>query len=376
MQLDNRVAIVSCTGYSSSIIYENVKTLWENLGTPDLQGKRILVKPNLVVDAYPNKAITTHPRLVHAVCKYILDNGGYPIVGDSPGLQKPGFRPKKSGITAVCEELGIPWVDFMKSPSVIINPEAKIQDRFTIAAEALTVDYIVNLPKLKTHQLMYMTGAVKNMFGLIPGLNKSPFHLKYPKREAFADMILDLYTAIPTEIHIMDAVIAMEGPGPSNGFPKRVGALLASKNGYALDLAALSLMHENPTQVPITAQSYRRGLLSTMDYTDLEYPLERPESLMPSDYIRIPHNSKNGFLSVIGSHIRRWFTSKPELPPAPQIDHISCRLCKACVEICPAQALSLSQDPETGQTRISVDENPCIRCYCCHEVCPANAIRI
>ncbi len=358
------------------MVYRQTKKVWESLGIPDLTGKQVLVKPNILVDALPEKAVTTHPYLVEAVCRIISERGGSPMVGDSPGLQKTGFSPTRCGIAQVCERLDIPWVDFTaKTTTTVKNPAAVCQQRFTVASAAVEADYIVNLPKMKTHQLMYTTGAVKNLFGLIPGISKSSFHLRYPNRDKFADMLLDLCETIPTEIHIMDAVIAMEGPGPGNGSPKSIGAIIAAKDPLALDLCVSYLMHESPPRIPILAHGYQRGLLSTLDHTKLEYIIDKPELYRPESFRRI---ERSGIIPSLFTKVRSFL--KPSSPgndsPFPKISSEKCILCKACIEICPADALSLQMVPDTQEQRVIVDRASCIRCYCCHEVCPVHAVTI
>ncbi len=374
MNEDLRVAIAGCDTYDLTAVTRETRTVWEALGMPDLKGATVLVKPNILTDAAAQKAVTTHPVLVEAVCRIIQEQGGSPIVGDSPGLQRSGFSPTACGIADVCTRLGVPWVDFTSETVTIRNPRGQVQRRFTVTSAVESADYIVNLPKMKTHQLMYATGAIKNLFGLIPGLSKSPFHLKYPQKEAFAHMILDLYQSIPTEIHIMDAITAMEGPGPSGGFPKRIGMIAASKNAIALDLSISYLMHEQPAALPILSCAYERGMISTLDHNDLIYPLARPQEFRPEHFSRIERDEtpKHGFVSVIGSHVKTLFSGSRA--PAPRIVSERCILCRACVEICPADALSVEPNPESGRDQIVVNTRDCIRCYCCHEVCPVRAI--
>lgn len=369
---DIPVAITRCRSYDREAVISAVRSAWESIGIPELTGKRILVKPNILTDALPQKAVTTDPRFVEAVCTIILELGGKPMIGDSPGLHRKGFRPTDCGIMQICESLDIPWVDFTAETRELVNEHAVVQRSFTAASAALEADLIINLPKMKTHQLMYATGAVKNLFGLIPGLGKSPFHLRYPKRDDFADMLLDLHGVLPPVISIMDAVIAMEGPGPSSGTPKPVGAVLVSEDALALDLCMAYLMHEHPKDIPVLKQAHKRELLSSLDHEQLRFPLLRPEEVRPEHFEKIARAAQTGMVHVIAQHVRSVFT--PAAAPAPIIDDEKCILCGNCAEICPAHALRI-RGQEGAQT-MSLDTDLCIRCYCCHEICPVQAMTV
>ena len=363
MKTERTVAIRPCSTYDPAAVREAVEESWEVIGIPDLQDKLVLVKPNILSDKGPQKAVTTHPAVVEAVCSIILERGGKPVVGDSPAIQTPGFAPRQSGIREVCDRLSVPWVDFTKKTVTVYHGS----ESFTVASIATEADYIVNLPKMKTHQFMFYTGAVKNLFGLIPSLSKSPYHLRYRGKRKFARMILDLYQAVPVNIHIMDAIVAMEGPGPGNGTPKKVGAILASTDGLALDTAAVTIMGERPHDIPILAEALRRRVVHSINADDLTYPLSRPEDVAPKSYVRIKRSSPTHVPSLAVRILRSWFGKKQDPPPVIMND--ACILCRKCEKICPADAIS-------GSSSLTIDHGVCIRCYCCHEVCPADAIEI
>ncbi len=363
MDSEQYIAIQPCSSYEKSTVLKAVLTVWDTIGIPDLKGKKVLIKPNILSDKPAGKAVTTHPAVVEAVCKIILDRGGHPCIGDSPAIQGAGFLPKNCGIQEICERLEIPWVDFTEQTTTASHKSAT----FTVTKIIDEVDYIVNLPKMKTHQFMYFTGAVKNLFGLLPSLSKSPYHLRYSSKRAFARMILDLYQAIPVEIHIMDAVIAMEGPGPGNGTPKRVGAIIASKDGIALDTAVVTLMGEIPKEIPILKAAFESQMITSLDPKTFHYPLATPDEIRPDSYKTIKRSRDTSIFSVLTTQIRTWFT--PKSTEVPVIEDLRCIRCSKCVQICPADAMSLTDS-------VVIDYSKCIRCYCCHEVCPVDAITI
>jgi NAD-dependent dihydropyrimidine dehydrogenase PreA subunit len=223
---------------------------------------------------------------------------------------------------------------------------------------------------------MYMTGAVKNLFGLVPGLGKSPYHLKYSGRDQFADMLIDLNSILSPVIHIMDAVISMEGEGPSNGNPKKTGILLAAKNPYSMDLAALRIMGEDSEQIPVMRRAHSRGFLPSFDSRTLTYPLEAAENVAAEDFKLIPKRGKNGFLAIAASYFMRIFPSGKHPEPAPYIEQSRCIACLACFEICPADAVKKKNSAQGKNTLLEIESRSCIRCYCCHEVCPVHAVKV
>ncbi|MGM0431325.1 MAG: DUF362 domain-containing protein [Spirochaetota bacterium] len=371
------VAAAACSAYRDKEIDLALEQLFSFLPLPNFHGARVLIKPNILTDTHPKKAVTTHPTLVSAVCHAIMDLGGKPVIGDSPSIQRQDFIPKHSQIEAVCSQLDIPWIDFTQDTIELPVPgDARVQKQFTIARAAAECDHIVNLPKLKTHQLMYTTGAVKNLFGLVPGLSKSPYHVKYAQRKRFADMLLDLSLLVRPTLNIMDAVISMEGAGPSGGDPIKTGLLLGSADPYVLDLAQAAVMGEVPAEVPVLQRAHQRNLLRTLEAGDLTCQPERPESFCPPHFKLVPKQGRYGFLRLVASHITRLFPSGPHPEAAPVIDQERCISCMACYEICPADAITDYRSNGETQAKLIIDRTQCIRCYCCHEVCPVQAVQV
>ena len=345
-----------------------------SISIPSFTGKRVLIKPNILKDAPPDRAVTTHPEVVRAMIVLVRELGGDPIVGDSPAIQLPGFSPEQTGIAAVCRETGTPWIDFTKSANTSPGARRSRKDShsaFQLTAALDDVDMIISLPKMKTHQLMHMTGAVKNLFGLIPGLAKSPYHMRHPTRDRFADMLLDLLLLTRPVLSIMDAVIAMEGPGPNAGIPKYVGAIIGSLDALACDITAASIMGYDPADLPLFSRAIHRGIIHSAAIDQIPYPLLHPDTIRPKSYAIIDLESKRSVLSVLAAVVtgRR----RPKRLPGPVFHDTPCISCGQCVRICPVQALTLQQD---SLPKIIISLDTCIRCYCCHEICPADAISI
>jgi uncharacterized protein (DUF362 family)/Pyruvate/2-oxoacid:ferredoxin oxidoreductase delta subunit len=371
--INNKVSIERCGSYNPDELYQALKTAAQAAGIPEVKGKTILLKPNILMDAEPEKAITTHPAFLEAVIRLVQEWGASRILaGDSPSLQGPRFTARVCGIEEVIRKSGIEWVDFTKGKTELKVPKAKVQRSFTISGIYDEVDMIINLPKLKTHQLMYFTGAMKNMFGLIPSLAKSPFHVRYSKREDFASMIVDLNMMEKPVYALMDAVLAMEGPGPSGGTPRKTGLVLASSNFLAMDIAACAVIGYPPQMIPVNREALARQIW-LKDIKEIEYPLLNPGEAQIPDFEKILFKKSGAQIIdfVLPKPLKKLIGAKS---PAPYIDHTICIRCGDCMRICAPKAISVSGSGDSKQ--MEINRQHCIRCYCCHEICPAKAIEV
>ena len=368
------VALTACNTYEKKELAEAIRKVFTLAPLPDIKGKRILLKPNILSDASPEKALTTRPEFVREVILYFQGRGAAKIyVGDSPGLPGAGFKGEKCGIGAVVRETGAIWANFSKEKVMVASQTAKIQKEFKVTSFVNRVDMIISLPKLKTHQLMFFTGAVKNLFGLVPGIAKSTFHVRYPDKNAFGEMILDLYEAIKPAYAIMDGVIGMEGPGPANGTPYPVKVILGSTNPVALDIIASTVIGYDPLSIPINALALKRnfGIRTPGDITTTGESLDD----VKADAFRLIPNKKHTYFifNVFkNSKFMQQYTLKHK--PKPYFIEERCIKCGKCIEICASNA-NWFKKGQNGKF-VAVDYNKCIRCYCCHEVCPADAIEI
>lgn len=364
------ISLTKCATYDPESVYKAVEKACLTAGFPTVTGKKVLLKPNILADVPPERAVTTHPEVLRAAIKVVQNMGGTAYVGDSPTIQRSSFSGKKCGLKAVCDELGAIWVDFTDNPVKIKNASPRKKNSFTMTNAVINCDMIISLPKMKTHQLMYMTGAVKNLFGLIPSLGKSPYHLRYPDRKRFADMLLDIYQTATPVFTIMDAIIAMEGPGPNSGTPKHMGLIMASPDALALDYTASYIMGYKPELIPTVKQAVKRNLSSVQSLDSIEFPIDHPEMFKDESYKRIDQDNEPGLLkTALGFLPHR---SNPMYnEPKPLFNDENCIGCGECAEICPANALTLVKG-----VRVIPDYSKCIRCYCCHEVCQYDAITI
>ncbi|MGP1508110.1 MAG: DUF362 domain-containing protein [Sphaerochaeta sp.] len=366
------VAIDKCINYDINSIYPCLKNICEKAGMPDVSGRKVLLKPNILSDTKPENCITTHPEIIRALIRLLKNHGVSEIyVGDSPGLHTQTFNAKICGIAEVCEQEGALWSNFLDEPvtkridgTFAKLPMARILDE---------VDLVFSVCKFKTHTLMYATGATKNLFGIVPNVNKAVCHAKYPSRGSFAKLIVGIHETIKPAFCIMDAILAMEGAGPANGTPRALNLLIASKSCYAADAAQATIMGYDPNDIPILNEAKRRRLLPG----EITYPILDAKDLAVPDYERIPIKKKKNlikalFIPSLTAGIQRYRQKKE---PAPLFNDKKCIRCLRCVKICPPKALSLKIEQD-GNKHVVCDYNKCIRCYCCHEVCPVNAIHV
>ena len=364
------VAIDRCENYNQDEIFSCLTELCRKANMPDVKGMKVLVKPNILSDAKPENCITTHPEVVRAVIRILKENGASEIyVGDSPGIHNAGFCGKNCGIQDVCIEEGVTWVNFTQDPVA-----KKINGtRFTLPMARILdeVDLVFSVCKFKTHTLMYSTGAVKNLFGVVPHLNKGLCHTKCPSRESFARLIVGIHETIKPAFCIMDAIIGMEGAGPANGKCRPVNLLLASDNCFAMDVAQATIMGYNINDIFILNEARVRRLIPK----DIVYPVLNAEDLIIKDYDRVPIRKRTRFIRslVIPFAATPLQRMRQRREPAPQFNDEKCIRCLRCANICPAKALTLKEE-ENGTKHIVCDYKKCIRCYCCHEMCPVDAI--
>ncbi|MDR1612397.1 MAG: DUF362 domain-containing protein [Planctomycetota bacterium] len=321
-------------------------------------GMRVVIKPNLLFGRAPERALNTHPEIVRAVGKLVREAGaGEIMIGDSPGFGSARGAAKICGILPVAEELGAKFVEF--TPVENIDPKRAFP-RLELARELLAADLVVNLPKMKTHGQMLMTLAVKNMFGAVPGTRKFQWHYRAGRDKiVFARMLNDIALAVRPGLSILDAVLSMDGMGPSAGRPRRTGFIAAADDPWALDAAVMDVLGLERTLLFTLREADERGLRG---WRDAAVVGERPEDLRPGEW-DVPElvgaQMHGTFIEKRLPGVAKWLRARISPPPGP---NSRCIRCGYCVDICPAGAMRM----EAG---VVVDADACIRCYCCHELC-------
>lgn len=363
--LNPKVAIRRCLEYDPEEVLAHVEWLYAQADGPDPSGKRILVKPNILSDEYPIKAITTHPVVVEAVIKYLQSKGAKVFVGDSPTFDNRKFTGEKSGISQVAESCGATWVRF-NDPGIskkVGSASIKITNLVN------KVDLIISVSKLKNHELMFFTGAIKNIFGFVQGFGKIRQHTRYPDRYKLAEFLVDLEEVVKPHFHIMDGIIALEGSGPGNGYPKKVNVLLASVNPLALDIIASRIVGYNPLEIPTNKIALQKGLL-LKNVNDIIIKGPDPDTIVIRDFKRIVTGGEKG---IIFNFFKKRIPFLRRFDKRPVFNNKLCIKCSKCIDICPVKILHFDDKREN---KVLINDSKCIRCYCCHEVCRERAIDI
>ncbi|MBC7844991.1 MAG: DUF362 domain-containing protein, partial [Flavobacterium sp.] len=260
------------------------------------QGMYILVKPNLLRKNKPEDCVTTHPAIVEAVCSYLMDLGCKVIIGDSPAgpLNKKSLEGiyRASGMEDVAKRLGCEIFNDI-SYEEVINEKALMLKKMQVISVVQKVDYVVDVAKMKTHCMMTYSGAVKNLFGVIPGLIKADYHLKLNDERNFANHLVDICEYVAPLFCVIDAIDAMEGDGPSNGEKKHVGLIFASDNAYAIDSVAVRVAGIAPSLVPTITVAKDRKLFDD-DISSIEFPLLKMQDIKLSQF-KLPATVKVNF---------------------------------------------------------------------------------
>ncbi|MCR5033972.1 MAG: DUF362 domain-containing protein [Clostridia bacterium] len=403
----SKVAVVRCDSYERESVSSAVREAVELLGGLDsifgeepafkTHGKNaeIVLKLNLLNKAEPEKAVTTHPEVFRAVGELLHKEGyGNLVYGDSPGSPVPGVEKTAEGcgIKAVADELGIRLGDFEHGTD-IEYPDGKAAKRFVLCNEIAKVTgadgsqpegMIINLCKMKTHQLERITGAVKNTFGCVQGVNKAMSHARYQSPEHFARMLADLNTVVRPSLHIMDGIVAMEGNGPGSGDPFPMNAILVSTDPVALDTVFCTLICLDPQLVATNTACADAGV-GTWDDEQIEIllggvPMQKEGAVITLDELAVKYASREfnvqrsrdfrGSMSMMGM-VGKLMNKRPVVIAN------RCVGCGICEQTCPLENKAVIVREDSAGNRVAAyDYSRCIKCYCCQEMCPERAITV
>jgi uncharacterized protein (DUF362 family)/NAD-dependent dihydropyrimidine dehydrogenase PreA subunit len=357
-----KVALVRCENYDFDLVYSSVKrAVWflggiEKFVKPE---SKVLLKPNLLQPAYPQQAITTHPQLVKAVIRIIKEIGCKVYLGDSPSawfkiedIQQVYTRCE---MKRLAEEEDIELIDFN-------HPVWK--KGFPLTKWLDFCDYLISLPKFKTHNLTVLTGAVKNLFGLVSGVYKLELHKRYPQQEDFCKILVDIYEVAKPDLTIVDGIVSLEGDGPATeGIPKNTGFILAGSDCVAIDSILALIMGLRPLDI-LTNQEAKRRNLGATELKDIEILGDNLSDFLDRNF-KLPRTSiirkiPSPFLEIAKAMFKFY----------PKVEHSRCVGCFACVGICPAKAMSIKNK------KVAINYSKCISCFCCQEVCLYSAIKL
>jgi uncharacterized protein (DUF362 family)/NAD-dependent dihydropyrimidine dehydrogenase PreA subunit len=366
----SKVIIQECKDYVLQDIMEKINDGIDKLGGWDLfvkPGDTVLLKANLIGPKASDTAAVTHSEFVRAITRILKERGCNVWIGDSSGGAIAGIAPtaqsfKVSGYEKVANEEGALIKNFDKEGVVEVEPKGKFKEKMFLAKPLFEADVVINLPKLKTHSANVYTGAVKNLFGCIPGLRKATYHKMAPDKEDFGDIIADIHQATKFSLHIMDSITSMEGEGPTAGSVYKSNKILISTDPLALDAVALNMLGLTVDDVPIIIAAKKRNLG--------QWNLE--DIIIEGDYDSIPKLNNFKLPKVLKSSKQKSNKAVVKVidffKTVPEIDTNKCKKCNMCVESCPMQAI----DRATKK----IDYSKCIECMCCHELCLHKAVRL
>ncbi len=355
-----------CPTYDPDRLIAEVRDhLDRHMAGRDLNGKKVLLKVNLLSGKEPEKAVTTHPEFLRAVITVLQDCGAECIIGDSPGgpftedALMSSYR--KAGYDKVASDTGA-TLNMDVSGSELPIPRGRFIRRIAIADYVRNADIVIALPKLKTHTLTGLTCSTKIMFGAVPGLEKVKLHGRFQSPIEFSKMLLDLSEFVKPDMFIVDGIIGMEGQGPARGRPRKVGIIISGIDPIEIDLQACRVVGLDAGKIPIFAA-----------YRDLyKVRLPDPEIIgAGADFKLDPPfvPAKGWSVSMVPTKMLSRAV-RSLLSGRPVISQDLCRGCKSCVDNCASNAITVEGDIAV------IDGSKCIRCYCCHELCPYGAVEI
>ena len=368
------VYIEKSDSYTSNV-EESLLHIIRPFGWPEkAAGKRVVIKVNLIHGSPPEKAAVTHPILVKALCDLLVEAGAASVViGDSPGgiytvpylnhvYKLAQMTQCESEHVRLNQDVGTRETNYEK---------AFILHNFAYTSYLDDAELLIDFCKLKTHGMMGMSAAIKNMFGTIPGTTKPEYHMRFPNSTDFSKMLLDIYNYWHPDLCIVDAIEGMEGNGPTQGTPKHVGCLIAGENGLDVDLVCAGIIHLKPADIPLLEVAEQLGLFEKGRQDTLQTGGEDWHDFIQRDYRNVAVKSdiefggKGGlFGRGVRSVVRIFLKSRP------QVHKKECIGCQKCFQVCPARAITMKDKKPV------IDRSVCIKCFCCQEFCPVGAMKV
>jgi len=369
--LQAKVSIIKCSDYIPSDVLKAVKEAVDLLGGIDRfvqPGQNVLVKPNLLSPHPPEAGVCAHPAVVEWTIGLAMACGAECAIGDCPSIRADtpeGYEHllEVTGMREVMRKTGAKSIRLDDSSEEREMPGAKVFKRLPVAAALSGFDSVINICKFKTHELTLLTGAVKNLYGLIPGRRKIQFHLQAGNNpEMFAQILVDLLRGIRPTLSIMDGIVGMDGQGPSAGRRRNFGVILASEDPVALDAVACAIAGVDPMIVPTLRLANEQGV-GVADLSRIEIVGAAVDEVRIDDFMLPP---RGDIISRLPKPLYRMLRN--HMVRKPVFDRAKCTDCRSCVRTCPVHAI------DGEGKRLRIDYTACIRCYCCQEVCPEKAI--
>lgn len=376
INMNYKVAINALDDYDKEKLTVILREQFHALGFDGdfFAGKKIAIKPNLIMKKGPEYAATTSPIILDALLE-ILDgiNCASVTVAESSGgpytHASLEAAYKVCGIAQACKNHKV-QLNYDTSYVELPYERARLVKSFNIITPIANADVIINLPRLKTHSLTGMSGAVKNYFGVIPGLQKFEMHARFPDYNDFSSMLCDLASLMCEKetVNILDAIVGMEGNGPTGGSPRKIGCIITSQSPFNIDViakelicakevlsvseaAARSLSPKSPEEIEIIGDDYKRFIIKDF---------------------KKPDSKKRGLVAMLntfgGGKFGKFFSPRPTVTKY-------CVGCGACVRSCPKHTIELKEASKGKKTAV-INLDNCIKCFCCQELCPEHAIAV
>lgn len=321
--------------------------------------RKVVIKPNVLRSSNAEEHIVTHPSLLRAVVEKVEEMSPSAIVvGDNPGLFSYGDNENSFEKTGLMDAAKGYYRNLGNTTQhLAFHPD--LMPEVGISKEILDADILISLPKLKTHGLTVMTGAIKNSYGILPGAQKARLHQIAGTPERFHDVIVDVFRLRIPDLFIMDAVVGMEGNGPASSELREIGLVLASDNAVALDGVVARMMGLDPRRLRFLQKAKSMGL---GDFDSQMITIHGEMPIIPD--FKVP---PLGGEAILGNPaIQELIQTKSQI--SPRANPELCTACGACIEHCPVSALTMEQHYPVADVDI------CIRCFCCQEICPEKAM--
>ena len=362
--MNAQVAVVRCGTYDIQNVFETVNRAlspFGGMGRFVKPGQTVLLKPNMLSARQPDRGVTTHPSVLEAVVREVQAAGAGAVwIGDSPSGALKGVRRcwENTGFLKVSEETGAKLINFEAGGTIQKEVNGRL---YHLARAVFEADVVINLPKFKTHGVTLYTGAVKNLFGTLPGFQKAKFHKQFPNPTQFSRVLTEIYSLVRPALTIMDGILGMEGNGPSTGLLRNTGLILAGPNGIALDALAAAIMGFKENEVDTTRIAGEMGLGETK-LSSIEVIGDSLESVRFKDFA-LPSNR---LMKLVPTFLVHWLGRFVWVKP--RADLAKCTGCGICVRSCPVNAIRFIEG------RPATDYKICINCLCCNESCPEDAV--
>ena len=356
------VSVIKLDEYDINEVFKSVKKSIEIINFKIPKNKTILIKPNILAQNRPEQHSITHYTVVDAVCRIFKETNCKIMIGESISFYEKGLTRKAfitSKIKEVADKYNAELIPFDEKPLIRITGKLTGLKEIYLPEILFKADYVINVPKLKTHGGLRLTGAIKNMFGCMPGGYKQKIHILVNNDFELSDIFIDIWGLVKPQLTVMDAVIGLDGGPSAIGKPVKVGRILASTNPAALDIIAAKTLGYKPEEISTLVRAKSRKMIT--DYNNIKIIGELPEikfKKLIKGPIRILKKKDDMFIT--------------DTFVTPIIKYSKCNLCYECIKFCPVKAINKTDN----NFKIFFDYKKCISCYYCLSACPNSAIKI